>query len=268
MFGAHLDGVSAGPGINDNGSGSSTLLENALVLAAQNPTMTKRVRFAWWTGEEQGLQGSQFYVNSLTTTQQRLHQGLLQLRHGRLDQRRLLHQPGHLDHGRAAEGVLGLAWACRRRRTSRARAAPTTTPSSRPASRPRVTRPAPAPARPAPRPPSGAAPPTPRTTRATTRSCDTTNNVNATVLNRSADGVAYAHLAARGRRRHPDQRLLRRGQPDRRHRRPGRLHHRHGHHRHHQPARPDGRPVGLRRAQRRDRLVQPVLGAPPAARPP
>ncbi|WP_433269908.1 M28 family peptidase [Micromonospora vinacea] len=69
MFGAHLDGVSAGPGINDNATGSSTLLENALVLASRNPTMTKRVRFAWWTDEEQGLNGSRFYVNSLSTTQ-------------------------------------------------------------------------------------------------------------------------------------------------------------------------------------------------------
>ncbi|MFD2767749.1 M28 family peptidase [Micromonospora eburnea] len=69
MFGAHLDSVAAGPGINDNGSGSATLLENALVLAQQNPTMTQRVRFAWWNGEEQGLQGSKFYVNSLSATQ-------------------------------------------------------------------------------------------------------------------------------------------------------------------------------------------------------
>ncbi|MEH1056696.1 M28 family peptidase [Micromonospora sp. CPCC 206171] len=69
MFGAHLDSVSAGPGINDNGSGSATLLENALVLASQNPSMTKRVRFAWWTDEEQGLNGSEFYVNSLNATQ-------------------------------------------------------------------------------------------------------------------------------------------------------------------------------------------------------
>ncbi|SCF15128.1 Peptidase family M28 [Micromonospora coriariae] len=69
MFGAHLDGVSAGPGINDNATGSATLLENALVLAAQSPTMTKRVRFAWWTDEEQGLNGSRFYVNSLNATQ-------------------------------------------------------------------------------------------------------------------------------------------------------------------------------------------------------
>ncbi|MEU5790101.1 M28 family peptidase [Micromonospora purpureochromogenes] len=69
MFGAHLDSVSAGPGINDNASGSAALLENALVLASQNPSMTKRVRFAWWTDEEQGLNGSEFYVNSLTATQ-------------------------------------------------------------------------------------------------------------------------------------------------------------------------------------------------------
>ncbi|MFE2286382.1 M28 family peptidase [Streptomyces sp. NPDC059443] len=69
MFGAHLDSVSAGPGINDNGSGSATLLENALVLAQKNPTMTKHVRFAWWTDEEQGLNGSNFYVGQLTSTQ-------------------------------------------------------------------------------------------------------------------------------------------------------------------------------------------------------
>ncbi len=69
MFGAHLDSVSAGPGINDNGSGSATLLEVALVLAQQNPTMAKHVRFGWWTDEEQGLNGSRFYVNSLTSTQ-------------------------------------------------------------------------------------------------------------------------------------------------------------------------------------------------------
>ncbi|GAA0248215.1 hypothetical protein GCM10010492_55020 [Saccharothrix mutabilis subsp. mutabilis] len=69
VFGAHLDGVSAGPGINDNGSGSAVLLENALQLAARNPSMTKHVRFAWWTDEEQGLNGSRFYVGQLTSAQ-------------------------------------------------------------------------------------------------------------------------------------------------------------------------------------------------------
>ncbi|MFD4262290.1 M20/M25/M40 family metallo-hydrolase [Streptomyces sp. NPDC058534] len=69
MFGAHLDGVSAGPGINDNGSGSAALLETALTLAQQNPTMENRVRFAWWTDEEQGLNGSDFYARTLSATE-------------------------------------------------------------------------------------------------------------------------------------------------------------------------------------------------------
>ncbi|MFJ3789584.1 M28 family peptidase [Kitasatospora sp. NPDC090091] len=69
MFGAHLDSVGAGPGINDNGSGSAVLLETALVLAQQNPGLTRHVRFAWWTGEEQGLQGSQYYVGQLSSAQ-------------------------------------------------------------------------------------------------------------------------------------------------------------------------------------------------------
>ncbi|MFF3288744.1 M28 family peptidase [Streptomyces sp. NPDC003023] len=69
MFGAHLDSVSSGPGMNDNASGSAALLETALALAQQNPTMLNRVRFGWWTDEEQGLNGSDFYVRSLTSTQ-------------------------------------------------------------------------------------------------------------------------------------------------------------------------------------------------------
>ncbi|MFD9697492.1 proprotein convertase P-domain-containing protein [Lentzea sp. NPDC059081] len=69
MFGAHLDGVSAGPGINDNGSGSASLLETALVLARTNPSMLNKVRFGWWTDEEQGLNGSRFYVSQLSSTE-------------------------------------------------------------------------------------------------------------------------------------------------------------------------------------------------------
>ncbi|MFG2827066.1 M28 family peptidase [Streptomyces sp. NPDC048434] len=69
MFGAHLDSVGAGPGINDNGSGSAALLETALTLAQQHPTMAARVRFGWWTDEEQGLNGSDFYVGSLSSAE-------------------------------------------------------------------------------------------------------------------------------------------------------------------------------------------------------
>ncbi|HWH01073.1 MAG TPA: M28 family peptidase, partial [Pilimelia sp.] len=69
MLGAHLDGVAAGPGINDNGSGSGLILQVALELARANPTMTKKVRFAWWSDEEQGLRGSAFYVNQLPSSE-------------------------------------------------------------------------------------------------------------------------------------------------------------------------------------------------------
>ncbi|TDD85231.1 M28 family peptidase [Actinomadura rubrisoli] len=66
MFGAHLDSVSAGPGINDNGTGSSAQLEVALQLAQAKPTMLNHVRFGWWTDEEQGLRGSKYYVSRLS----------------------------------------------------------------------------------------------------------------------------------------------------------------------------------------------------------
>ncbi|HZH20409.1 MAG TPA: M28 family peptidase [Geodermatophilus sp.] len=64
MAGAHLDSVPAGPGINDNGSGSSALLETALMMADTEPENT--LRFGWWAAEEQGLVGSTDYVNGLS----------------------------------------------------------------------------------------------------------------------------------------------------------------------------------------------------------
>lgn len=67
MAGAHLDSVNAGPGIQDNGSGSAALLEVAQQMAKVRPQNT--VRFAWWGAEESGLVGSTFYVNNLTQGQ-------------------------------------------------------------------------------------------------------------------------------------------------------------------------------------------------------
>ncbi|MER0445628.1 M28 family metallopeptidase [Streptomyces sp. Edi4] len=75
-LGSHLDSVPAGPGINDNGSGSAGLLEVALKLADETKQTRKhpkrlphKVRFAWWSGEELGLLGSDHYVKSLTERQ-------------------------------------------------------------------------------------------------------------------------------------------------------------------------------------------------------
>lgn len=67
MAGSHLDSVTAGPGINDNGSGSAAVLETALAVARSNYQPTKHLRFAWWGAEELGMVGSRFYVNSLST---------------------------------------------------------------------------------------------------------------------------------------------------------------------------------------------------------
>jgi Zn-dependent M28 family amino/carboxypeptidase len=65
MVGAHLDSVPAGPGVNDNGSGSALVLELARALAAGPPT-ANRVRFAWWGAEEIGLVGSTEYARTLS----------------------------------------------------------------------------------------------------------------------------------------------------------------------------------------------------------
>ena len=71
MLGAHLDSVPAGPGINDNGSGSAALLEIAEGIAqlAKNKNkgaLTNRVAFAFWGAEESGLIGSTYFVDHLS----------------------------------------------------------------------------------------------------------------------------------------------------------------------------------------------------------
>jgi Zn-dependent M28 family amino/carboxypeptidase len=66
VVGAHLDSVAAGPGINDNGSGSAMILEIALKMAELGIEPRNKVRFAWWSAEESGLIGSQYYVDSLS----------------------------------------------------------------------------------------------------------------------------------------------------------------------------------------------------------
>lgn len=64
MVGAHLDSVNAGPGIQDNGSGSAAVLEVAEAMSKTNPV--NKVRFALWGAEESGLVGSTYYVNQLS----------------------------------------------------------------------------------------------------------------------------------------------------------------------------------------------------------
>ncbi|KAH7039756.1 aminopeptidase-like protein Y [Microdochium trichocladiopsis] len=63
MLGGHSDSVTAGPGINDDGSGSLSILEVATQLTKFS--VNNCVRFAWWAGEEEGLLGSDYYVSVL-----------------------------------------------------------------------------------------------------------------------------------------------------------------------------------------------------------
>ncbi|MGC0384408.1 M28 family metallopeptidase [Streptomyces sp. SAI-129] len=77
MAGSHLDSVTSGPGINDNGSGSSAVLETALAVARSGYQPTKHLRFAWWGAEELGLVGSRYYVNSLGSTERAKISGYL-----------------------------------------------------------------------------------------------------------------------------------------------------------------------------------------------
>ncbi|CAF1172553.1 unnamed protein product [Adineta steineri] len=87
VVGSHTDSVPAGPGINDNGSGTAANLVLATNLARlyQMATYTKykyRVRFCWWAAEEIGLAGSSHHVRtaqSATVVGDRLRDYLLNL---------------------------------------------------------------------------------------------------------------------------------------------------------------------------------------------
>ena len=62
MAGAHLDSWVAGDGASDNGAGSVVVMEAARILSALHVKPKRAIRFALWSGEEQGLIGSSAYV--------------------------------------------------------------------------------------------------------------------------------------------------------------------------------------------------------------
>ena len=62
MLGAHFDSWHAGTGATDNAAGVAATMEAMRILKATGLTMRRTVRLALWTGEEQGLLGSQAYV--------------------------------------------------------------------------------------------------------------------------------------------------------------------------------------------------------------
>ena len=180
MAGAHLDSVLAGPGINDNGSGSAAILETAIQMAKVKTAEHRALRLVGRRGER---------ARRLDELRQRPEPGgegsnraLPELRHDRLAE---LHpdglrqrpvglrgagpRPAGLDRHRGSLRVVLHAQRTSRTTTPSSAVAATTRPSSTTGSRPAVSSPGPRSARPPSSRRSGAAPRGPSTTRATTR---------------------------------------------------------------------------------------------------
>jgi hypothetical protein len=62
MAGAHLDSWAAGDGAADNGAGCAIVMEASRILASVGVQPRRTIRFALWSGEEQGLLGSSAFI--------------------------------------------------------------------------------------------------------------------------------------------------------------------------------------------------------------
>jgi carboxypeptidase Q len=62
MIGAHLDSWHSGTGATDNAAGCAVMMEVMRVLKALDLKLDRTVRIALWSGEEEGLLGSEAYV--------------------------------------------------------------------------------------------------------------------------------------------------------------------------------------------------------------
>jgi Zn-dependent M28 family amino/carboxypeptidase len=79
VVGAHLDSVPAGPGINDDGSGTAMLLAQAQAMAKSKhaKNIRQKIRFMWFGAEENGLVGSQYYASNLSDAEVKKIDGML-----------------------------------------------------------------------------------------------------------------------------------------------------------------------------------------------
>jgi carboxypeptidase Q len=62
MLGAHLDSWHSGTGATDNGAGSIVMMEAVRIIQALGLKPRRTIRIGLWSGEEEGLLGSQWYV--------------------------------------------------------------------------------------------------------------------------------------------------------------------------------------------------------------
>jgi hypothetical protein len=100
MAGAHLDSWVAADGAQDNAAGSAMIMEAARILARLGVRPKRTIRFALWSGEEQGILGSLAYIERHLATRAPLTDpALKRLRPGFTWRQRwpIAPQPGHKD---------------------------------------------------------------------------------------------------------------------------------------------------------------------------
>ena len=91
MLGGHLDSWHAATGATDNAIGCAVMMEAARILQAIGVKPRRTIRVALWSGEEQGLLGSQAYVKRALRHVRGAEAGVREVR--RLLQHRLRHGP-------------------------------------------------------------------------------------------------------------------------------------------------------------------------------
>lgn len=107
IAGGHYDSVPAGPGANDNASGTAVVIELARTLAAEG---RHDVCFAAFGGEELGLHGSQAFVASLSPDDLRPLKAMLNFdMEGVGNTWNLIGDPSMVDLGRSVATRLGIA---------------------------------------------------------------------------------------------------------------------------------------------------------------
>ncbi|HEY0149280.1 MAG TPA: M20/M25/M40 family metallo-hydrolase [Allosphingosinicella sp.] len=99
MAGAHLDSWIAGDGAVDNAAGSAVVMEAARILSRLGVKPKRTIRFALWSGEEQGILGSLAYVERHLASRPPVEERYRHLRPGATWRNRypIALKPGHRD---------------------------------------------------------------------------------------------------------------------------------------------------------------------------
>ncbi|HEY0113301.1 MAG TPA: M20/M25/M40 family metallo-hydrolase [Allosphingosinicella sp.] len=99
MAGAHLDSWVAADGAVDNAAGSAVVMEAARILSRLGVRPKRTIRFALWSGEEQGILGSLAYVERHLASRPPVDERYKHLRPGATWRNRwpLTLKPGHRD---------------------------------------------------------------------------------------------------------------------------------------------------------------------------